>query len=291
MIHPRSRLALVTAVLVGAVVTTFGAAPAQAEAAVGYVRLAHLSPDTGKVDVYLSKAGDPSFGEQVFRHVGYGVMSKYLALPVGTYAVAMRNENDPASAPPVLTAQATVAAGGAYTIAGTGKHAVLGLTVLQDDLSRPAAGKAKVRVIQASIASPVLNVSFANGTPIASNVSFASTTPYEEVNPGSWTLKLQPPNGSSPSTLGCSLGGGSVYSLLVLDSPTGLKLEMRTDARGGADAPDGGVETGAGGAESWPAPEVPSSGSVLTLIAVGAAFLVVLVVVAVRLRLVASRRA
>jgi hypothetical protein len=291
VIHPRSRLALLTAVLVGAVAATFGAAPAQAAADVGYVRLAHLSPDTGKVDVYLSKVGDPAFGEQVFRHVGYGVMSKYLALPVGTYAVAMRGENAPASSPPVLTTQVTVSAGGAYTVAGTGKHAVLGLTVLQDDLSRPVAGKAKVRVIQASVASPVLNVSFANGTPIASNVNFASTTPYELVNPGSWTLKLQAPNGSNPSTLGCTIGGGSVYSLLVLDSPTGLKLEMRTDARGGADAPDGGVETGAGGAESWPAPEIPSSGNSLVMIAVGAAVLVALVLVAVRLRRVASRRA
>ena len=79
--------------------------PATAEDAVGYVRLAHLSPDTPKVDVYLSKVGDGSFTTQVFPHVGYGTMSKYLALPVGTYAVAMRTEGAPASSPPVLTTQ------------------------------------------------------------------------------------------------------------------------------------------------------------------------------------------
>ena len=34
------------------------ATPARAQAPVGYVRLAHLSPDTPDVDVYLSKQGD-----------------------------------------------------------------------------------------------------------------------------------------------------------------------------------------------------------------------------------------
>ena len=46
--------------------------------------------------------------------------------------------------------------------------AVNHFTILTDDLSRPAKGKAKVRVIQASIAYDVLDVSLANGTPIAS---------------------------------------------------------------------------------------------------------------------------
>src|SRR5262245_48073634 len=89
-------LAASAAVGLAALITSFGATPAYAvEGPVGYVRLAHLSPDTPKVDVYLSKVGDASFKEQVFQHVGYGVMSKYLTLPVGTYAVAMRKEGDP----------------------------------------------------------------------------------------------------------------------------------------------------------------------------------------------------
>ena len=43
------------------------ATPAHAaDGSVGYVRLAHLSPDTPEVDVYLSKPGDTAFKEQVF---------------------------------------------------------------------------------------------------------------------------------------------------------------------------------------------------------------------------------
>jgi hypothetical protein len=274
------------AVLVGLGLTPFIAAPAAAEAAVGYVRLAHLSPDTPKVDVYLAKVGDSSFAEQKFEHVGYGIMSSYLPLPVGTYAVSMRKEGDPASNPPVLTTQVTVEAGAAYTVAGVGKFAGLGLKVLNDDLSRPTDGKAKVRVIQASITAPVLDVLMPNGVPIATAVNFASTTSYQLVTPGSWELALKPTGSNSVSHLYCSLAAGSVYSLLVLDNGTkGLKLELRADARGGTSAPDGGVQTGAGG--STPAAPL----NPLVMIAAGFVVLVGLTATALRLRRLAHRRA
>src|SRR5690349_11666487 len=133
--------------------------PASAAAAgVGYVRLAHLSPDTPNVDVYLSAVGG-SAEPRVFPGVGYGVVSAYLTLPTGVYAVAMRTAGAPASSPPVLTTQVDVAAGGAYTVAGVGRHADLGLRVIDDDLTLPTGATAKVRIVQASIQAPVLDVS------------------------------------------------------------------------------------------------------------------------------------
>jgi hypothetical protein len=269
-------LAAAAAVGLAALITSLGAAPAYAvEGPVGFVRLAHLSPDTPKVDVYLSKVGDASFQEQVFEHVGYGVMSKYLTLPVGTYAVAMRKEGDPASTPPVLTTQVTVADGGAYTIAGVGRFAGLGLKVYEDDLDRPTDGTAKVRVIQASVAKPVLDVGLDNGTPVARSISFASTTPYQSVKSGSWTLQITPSGTAATTRLSCQLQGGSVYSLLILDSPSGLRLQLLADARGGAQVPDGGVATGGGGM---------STPYRLTVIGAGMLLLAGLVGLALRLR-------
>jgi hypothetical protein len=260
------------------------ATPAAAEAAVGYVRLAHLSPDTPKVDVYLSRVGDDAVKPQKFEHVGYGVVSKYLPLPVGTYAVAMRNEGAPETAAPVLTTQVTVQAGAAYTVAGVGKFAGLGLKVLDDDLARPVEGKAKVRIIQASVAVPVLDVSLASGTSVAKSVAFASTTPYQLVTQGNWTLKLNGTGSSAVTNLSCTMASGSVYSLLVLDSPSGLKLELRLDARGGASAPDGGVEAGDG-----PAPATTGSNR-LIMVGTGVVLLAGLFVVGFRLRRLASRK-
>jgi hypothetical protein len=279
---PRTSLRILLAAT-AATLLILVAAPggARAEGPVGYVRLAHLSPDTPNVDVYLSKVGDASFQEQVFGHVGYGIMTKYMPLPVGTYAVAMRTEGAPASSPPVLTTQVTVTDGAAYTVAGVGKFAGLGLKVFNDDLSRPANGRSKVRVIQASVAAPVLDVELADGTPVAKAVPFAATTDYQVVNPGTWTLRLRPTGSSVATTLGADLAAGSVYSLLVLDSARGLTLELRADARGGGSAPDGGVDAGGGGSSPW---------RYWPIMAGGAVAMVALALVAARMRRLAARR-
>ena len=133
----RRRFLAIAVVLVATLVPLLPAAPAAAAGPVGYVRLAHLSPDTPDVDVYLTAVtgGTP----QRFPGVGYGTVSNYLTVPTGTYAVSMRAAGAPASDPPVLTTNVTVADGKAYTVAGVGKHADLGLKVIEDDLSLPPA--------------------------------------------------------------------------------------------------------------------------------------------------------
>lgn len=241
---PRRLLAGAGALLLGVAFPTTTAAPASA-AGPGYVRLAHLSPDTPSVDVYLAApdAAEP----RVFPGVGYGVVSDYLPLPVGRYAVAMREAGAPASDPPVLTTEVAVASGEAYTVAGVGRYADLGLRVLHDDLSAPDGGRAKVRVVQASVRAPVLDVAVADGPTIANGVHFATTTDYQLVEPGRWRLRLSG-SGSPTTQVAVGLTGGAVYSLLVLDAKEGgLTTELRRDAQGGTVVPSGGVETGAGG--------------------------------------------
>lgn len=238
-------VALGGAALLGAGLTTVAASPASG-AAVGYVRLAHLSPDTPAVDVYLAATGNEA-DPQVFEAVGYGALSEYLPLAAGRYAVSMRTAGAPQSQPPVLTTEVAVAAGAAYTVAGVGRYADLGLRVLDDDLTAPARGQAKVRVVQASVRAPVIDVAAADGPTIATGVEFATTTSYERVEPGTWQLRLMAPGGT-PTTAEVTLAGGNVYSLLVLDhADGGLTPELRVDARGGVVHPTGGVDTGAGG--------------------------------------------
>jgi hypothetical protein len=244
------------------------ATPAQA-AATGYVRLAHLSPDTPEVDVYLSSQTG-AVAEQVFPGVGYGVLSAYLPLPAGGYTVSMRPSGAPKSQPPVLTTQVSVTAGGAYTVAGVGRYADLGLRVLADDLALPAGGQAKVRIIQASVQRPLLGVTLPDGTPIAQNVAFATTTAYQLVRPGEWRLVISPADGRAPTGVQARLGAGNVYSLLVLDGATGLKTEVRTDATRDGGVPTGGVETGAGGTAGAPGWLPLTGAGLLALIAAGA---------------------
>ncbi|HEU4350183.1 MAG TPA: DUF4397 domain-containing protein [Actinoplanes sp.] len=268
----RRRLAGVTAALAVVAATALIATPAAA-AGDGYVRLAHLSPDTPAVDVYL-KSESGAVKEQTFPGVAYGAMSEYLRLPVGTYSVAMRKAGAAASTKPVLTTQVTVENGSAYTVAGVGRYADLGLRVLQDDLDLPDPGESKVRIIQASVRAPVLDVAVDNGQTIADGVQFATTTDYRQVKPGRWTVKVQPSGGGRSSSLPCTLGAGSVYSLLVLDAEDGgLKTELHIDAGRQGTMPQGGVATGDGGTQ--PGSPMPMALAVAGIAAVLAAGLVI----------------
>jgi len=94
-IVPLRRLGGAAAALTAFAAMALFASPAQAAATDGYVRLAHLSPDTPAVDVYLkAQTGDSK--EQKFPGVSYGVMSPYLRLPadtVGEYTVGITPGN------------------------------------------------------------------------------------------------------------------------------------------------------------------------------------------------------
>ena len=245
------RLAGVTgALLLGAGLTTAVAAPASAEAGVGYVRLAHLSPDTPPVDVYVDDLAGKMKGLK-FDAVPYGVVSDYLSMSPGTYAVSMRKVGADPKSPPVLTEQVTVTAGSAHTVAGTGRFAELGISVIDDDLTAPPAGQSKVRVVQASVKAPTLDIKAADGPVIGTGVAFATTTGYTDVTPGTWTLDLQP-QGGQLTTASVNLAGGTTYSLLVLDGKEGLTTDLKVDATAGEITPAGGVETGAGGTSGPP---------------------------------------
>jgi len=275
----RRRLGSAVAALAALAAVTLFASPAQAAAGDGYVRLAHLSPDTPAVDVYL-KSQSNSVAPQTFHGVAYGAMSQYLRLPVGTYQVAMRKAGAAASTKPVITTEVAVENGAAYTVAGVGRFADLGLRVLKDDLQLPDPGKSKVRIIQASVRAPVLNVAGKNGKTIADGVQFATTTAYREVNPGKWSVQVVPTGGGKTSVLPCTLGAGSVYSLVVLDGKNGgLKPELHVDAERQGTVPLGGVATGEGGGQ--PVSHLPTA----LLLAGLAAALAAAFVVAVRRRL------
>jgi hypothetical protein len=234
-----------SSVLAGVAATSADAAPASDG---GFVRLAHLSPDTPPVDVYLD-ALSFTMPEKVFQGVAYGTVSGYLSLPAGLYSVGMRLAGAPRDTPVVITTNVPVEPGHAYTVAGVGKHADLGLRIIADNLSNPTGSRSMVRIVQASISAPVLDVSINNGETVATNVKFATTTAYESVKPGTLTLEVGPAGGKQ-FPLQVTLKPGCVYSILVLDSNGALTAQLRTDAESRGTAPVGGVPTGGGGMSS-----------------------------------------
>ncbi|RBY79772.1 DUF4397 domain-containing protein [Geodermatophilus sp. TF02-6] len=211
----------------------------------GVLRLAHLSPDTPAGDVYVDSVSDPSM-HLTFPGVAYGMVSDYQDVPPGTYTISMRSQGAAPDSPPILSATVDVAPGTARTVAGLGYFADLGLKVLDDDLTLPPAGQARVRVINASAHAPELDASLADGTPVTSGLPFATASDYVDVPGGPTTLTVTPAGGT-PMQLPVDLAAGSVYTALVLDDGSGLTVQTTLDAASMGAVPVGGVETGAGG--------------------------------------------
>jgi hypothetical protein len=236
------------------------ASAATASAGTGWVRLAHLSPNTPAVDVYLYSFGDPA-AELVLHHVGYGVVSPYEALAAGEYTVAMRAAGAAATTKPVLSASLTVTAGGAYTVAGLGPESGLRLQVLKDQLTAPP-GKVLVRVIQASLQQHAVTVTW-NGQPAVANLAFGSVSSYQAVSPATATLRVSGESETASTTI--TLAAGTVHTLAILDGSKGLVIDNFLDAAGSGTMPAGGAATGFGGT----APRVPSALPWLYLIGAG----------------------
>src|SRR5260370_13441359 len=110
----RITMLLATSALLLGIPVASTAYASSATSGTGWIRLAHLSPNTPAVDVYLYSFGN-SDAKIVLHHVAYGTVSPYEAVPAGDYSVAMRPAGAAASSQPVLSTNVTANAGHAYT--------------------------------------------------------------------------------------------------------------------------------------------------------------------------------
>jgi hypothetical protein len=242
--------ALAAASLLSIGVATAAPASAQTTAsrhAVGYLQLAHLSPNTPPVDVYLYSFGNPK-AMIVLKHVSYGTVSPFETVASGDYTVAMRGAGAAPSTKPVLSTSVDISPGGAYTVAGMGPEAGLRLEVIKDRLSAPK-GRALVRVIQASLRQHVVSLQ-AGQQDLTSDQAFATISPYRTLKPGRWHLRAA--GGDERATAKVGLHADGIYTLVVMDDPGHLAIATLEDAAGSKLAPSGGADTGFGGTANPP---------------------------------------
>ncbi len=279
---PAPRLPRLLAVAALAVAATLGGAAAPAAAAedgTGWIRVAHLSPDTKQVDVRLAPL-DGAGGVVRIDDVAYGAVSKYRSLTPGTYAVAMRPAGSPESAPPVVQASVTVKAGGAKTVAVFGRNSGLTTKVIQDSLTLPPSGRARVRVVQAATGDDTVSVTAAASTKLVDAAAVGTVSKYTDVPSGPWRLSVA--RGSDTDTSTVDLTAGQVASLFVLDDASGGTVVKRViDSASVGGVPKGFLATGGGylvhSATQQEASVAVVGGGVAALVAVlGGAVLVLL---------------
>ncbi|TNM64225.1 DUF4397 domain-containing protein [Streptomyces sp. NP160] len=258
--HPARRGTAAAACLAAAVLLL----PAGAATAAGpgapavegpaWVRAAHLVPDLPRMDIDLGpRSGQPGV---VVDGAGYGDVSTYSQVPAGAYDVGVRPAGSAPGTTPVLTSSLQAEAGRAYTVVALGSAADARIVPLEDDLTPPAPGEARVRVLSAASTASAVDVAAVDGPSITRGAPFASSTSYTDVPAGRWTLRAQPAAGGTGTgqagTTDVVLAAGSTYTLAVTDGRDGasaLAVTPVADASGAAGGvlPAGGAATGGGG--------------------------------------------
>lgn len=248
----RSR-ALLSTLVVGGLVLLGGAAgaglaTAQETPSTALVRLAHLSPDTPDVDIYLQGPGGDA--PTVVRQAGYGAVTSYLDLDAGRWDVSMRPAGAPDTVLPVFATSATVAAGQAYSVLVTGTGGDLTSSVVSDDLTAVTDGGARARVVQASPRATTATLQAVGGPTFVAEEPYGTVTPYSTVPAGRWSVEVTDPASTTPDVRTVDLSPGTVNTLYVVDNRSGgFDLLPVVDGTGvpAPQTPTGGVEAGFGG--------------------------------------------
>jgi hypothetical protein len=200
------------------------AAPALAqETPEAQVRVAHLSPDAPNVDVSVN-----SEPVAALQNVPFGTISPYLLLPAGTQQVTVYPAGD--SSQPVIDAPVDLAAGGAYTVGAVGlvSDGSLRAQVYQDDLTPPAQGNSKLRVVHASPDAGPVDVVPAGGAPLVGWLQFPNASPYAQVPAGTYTLNVNAAgtNTTAISVPNATVASGGVYSAFAVGTASAGSLDV-----------------------------------------------------------------
>jgi hypothetical protein len=186
-------------------------------------------------------------------------VSGYRELAPGSYAVSVRPAGSPPATAPALSLRVEIPAGGVRTLALAGAFADLVLQPLTDDLTPPAHGTTRVRVLAAAAGAPTVDVTVDGGPTLAAGLPFATASSPIAVPAGPAGVRLT--SEGRVLTVPVDLAAGTVVSVLVLDSPEGgLTARAVIDATtpavssapGGATVPIGGVAAGGGSVELRP---------------------------------------
>lgn len=241
----RRRLAAgIVAALTAALLVMPGVAVGAQADAQALVRVAHFAPGLLKGDVYVVYVD----GRLQLKGVPFKTVSDYLKVAPGKFKVEVREAGEPASSPPVIAATVELEAAKAYTVAVFGQLTSVKAALLTDDMSRPGAGKGKVRFIQAIPGDSAVDL-VSDGDVLVSNAKFTSASDYQEVPAGSVDTEVRKTGTGEvlAKADNVDLASGSIYSLVAVGG-IGEKMELLdiSDAAAAVSAA-GGVATGAGG--------------------------------------------
>lgn len=190
------------------------------DSALGRARVlfVHASPDAPAVDIYVGKYRRVS-------NLSYPDNSSYRSVRPDTQVVKV---NVAGTSTSVITAPVRFDARKAYSIFAVDRVANIAPLVLEDNLSRPAPGKAHVRFVHLSPDAPPVDIAVANGGPVVfGGKSFKEATDFTPLPAGSYDLEVRLA-GTGTVVLplpGIVLKAGEIYTVFAKGFVSGTGAE------------------------------------------------------------------
>lgn len=188
------------------------------------LRAVHASPNAPNVDILLDNA-------VVAPNVAFKSVFGFADVPSGARNVKV---NAAGTATTVINVTPTLAAGRAYTAYAVGFLANIEALLVEDNLTLPASGVAKIRVIHGSPDAPNVDV-LANDNRVLTNVPFKAASDYLTVPAGTYTFKVNVTGTATTATQATvNLAGGKIYTALAIGSAAAgatnpIAIQLLTD--------------------------------------------------------------
>jgi hypothetical protein len=170
------------------------------------VNFINTSPDAPAAQLYI---------EDILRtpnSVAYGQASGYNKTFLGDQDVVIKSASGEAT---LSSSHVQFDAYGSYTFFLVGQNSSLGLIAVTDDLTAPAAGKAKIRFVNASPNATSVSLAI-GGSIIAANQSFRAVSPSVEIAAGTYSVVLSNVAGGTTTTnttANTSFQAGKIYTV------------------------------------------------------------------------------
>lgn len=182
---------------------------ASADQPVSRVRVAHFSPDTPAVVVFLNGENP---GIQTLR---FGDISGWVEVPAGTYSVAVAPAGAGVEAAAIGPVNLTFRAGAFTTIAAIGSlsSGTLTATTIREDYRPLEAGESRVTVFHGIEDAPAVDVILPDGSSLISGLAFGRSATLT-VPSGNYDLRVVPAGASEPVVInlaGTTLDSATYY--------------------------------------------------------------------------------
>lgn len=181
------------------------------------LRVGHLSPDTGLVDVLAD-------GGELLADVPFSAVTDFMPLPANTYTVAVTPADMP-TMPAIGPVDLTLDAGTRYTVLAVNYSTLIETLIATDD-PRPVATNAKVRIIHASptagdvdIYVTDVGVDINDVDPTLPAVPFKANTGYIALPAGEYDVTVTP-TGTKTAAIGpatISIANSDVFTAIARD--------------------------------------------------------------------------